>query len=59
MNWLYPRTALDMIFPGPLWYCLLWIVLCGVFMAGLLWDTGVVLYKVCVWADERLRTRRQ
>lgn len=41
MNWLYPRTALDMLFPGVLWYVCLWLVMSGLFVGALLWDLGV------------------
>lgn len=48
MNWLYPRTALDMLFPGLLWYIPLWIVLSFVVTGVLLWNLGVWVYKTAV-----------
>lgn len=46
MNWFYPRTAFDLIFPGLLWYICVWIVMLFVLTGALLWDVTVWLYEV-------------
>lgn len=52
MNWLFPRDAVDFLFPGMLWYLCLWIVLCFVAVGWVLYKTVVVMYRVCVWVDQ-------
>lgn len=46
MNWLFPRSALDMLFPGLLWYFCVWVVLVFVLTGVLLWDISVWLYRL-------------
>jgi hypothetical protein len=50
-RWLFPRDAVDFLFPGPLWYLCLWIVLCFVAVGWFLYKTVVVCWRVCVWVD--------
>jgi hypothetical protein len=54
MNWLYPRTALDMIFPGPFWYLCVWTVMVFVFVGAASWDLGVLLARGIRWVLDRL-----
>lgn len=59
MNWLYPRTALDMIFPGMFWYFTLWIVggLCvGVWIC---WEVGVGCVRLGLQAARWIDSRRE
>lgn len=57
MNWLYPRDVVDLLFPGMLWYCLVWIVLCCVALVMCVYYTGVACYKTILWVDDLWRRK--
>jgi hypothetical protein len=55
-RWLFPRDAVDLLFPGMLWYFCVWIILCFVVTGMILYKTVMVCWSVCVWVDQtRLR----